>query len=284
MHTIARVALDPMIRIVSANTRLAAHVSRMAAAAFLLVSFTGCPFFLPPLPQGSSEFTVQVLAEYPHDRAAFTQGLVMDNGALFEGTGLFGQSTLRRVDLETGTVLQQINLANEFFGEGVTVLGDRIIQLTWLSNTGFVYDRTTFDLLDTFMYSTEGWGITHDGTRLIMSDGTSTIRFLDPQTFENIGSINVVDMNGPVIRLNELEYIAGEIWANVWLTDFIVVINPATGDVTASIDLTGLLSPEDLTEPVDVLNGIAYDAQNDRIFVTGKLWPKLFEIELVPIP
>lgn len=267
------------------NKQTFVKVRRNACLLMLVIPLAGCPFFFtptPPLPQGAAAFTVRVLAEYPHDRGAFTQGLVMDGDTLFEGTGLFGESTLRRVDLDTGSVLQMTNLRDEFFGEGVTTFGDRIIQLTWLSNTGFVYDKTSFELLETFFYPTEGWGITHDGAKLIMSDGTAAIHFLDPVSFENLGSISVFDENGPVVRLNELEYIDGEIWANVWLTDVIVIINPETGEVTASIDLSGLLSPEDLSEPVNVLNGIAFDALNDRVIVTGKLWPKIFEIELVP--
>jgi len=182
--------------------------------------------------------------------------------------------------LETGKVLQLYALPPQFFGEGVTVYGDEIIQLTWQSNTGFVYDKDSFKLLQTFNYPTEGWGITHDGERLIMSDGTSTLRFWDPQTYVEIGRIKVYDDDGPVVRLNELEYIQGEIYANVWQTNRIARIDPNTGQVTGWIDLAGL-SPQDSSQPVDVLNGIAYDAENDRLFVTGKLWPKLFEIKLI---
>jgi glutamine cyclotransferase len=173
-------------------------------------------------------------------------------------------------------------LEPQFFGEGVTILGDRIIQLTWRSRVGFVYDKRDFTLLQQFTYATEGWGITHDGTNLIMSDGTSTLYVLEPQTFGEIGRILVSDHNGPVVRLNELEYVRGEIYANIWQTDRIARIDPQTGRVTAWIDLSDLLSAEDRLQPVDVLNGIAYDAVQDRLLVTGKLWPKLFEIELVP--
>ena len=164
----------------------------------------------------------------------------------------------------------------------MTIYGDRILQLTWQSHVGFVYDKDSFELLREFSYSTEGWGITHDGTRLIMSDGTSTLHFLDPQTFEEIGQLNVTDSSGPVTMLNELEYVQREIYANVWETDRIARIAPETGRVVGWIDLSGLLTAEDVSEPVDVLNGIAYDADNGRLFVTGKLWPKLFEIELIP--
>lgn len=227
-------------------------------------------------------YTYRVVNAYPHDRGAFTQGLVYLDGTLYEGTGLYGQSSLRRVDLQTGAVLQQRDLDAQYFGEGIAVVGDRIMQLTWQSNVGFVYDRASFEPVDQWSYPTEGWGLTYDGTRLIMSDGTATLRFLDPQTFAEIGSIDVADANGPVTRLNELEYVNGEIWANVWQTDRIARIDPQTGGVVGWIDLTGLLSAEDRAEPVDVLNGIAYDAESKRVFVTGKLWPKLFEIEIVP--
>ncbi|MDY7018909.1 MAG: glutaminyl-peptide cyclotransferase [Chloroflexota bacterium] len=226
-------------------------------------------------------YTYKVINAYPHDRNAFTQGLVFENGFLYEGTGLHGRSTLRRVELETGDILQIRNLPARFFGEGVTTYGNKIVQLTWRSNVGFVYDKDSFELLREFNYQTEGWGITHDGKRLIMSDGTSTLHFLEPETFEEISQIEVYDNDGPVTRLNELEYIQGEIYANVWQTDNIAKIKPQTGQVIGWVELEGLLSLEDRSEPVGVLNGIAYDAKRDRLFVTGKLWPKLFEIELI---
>jgi len=226
-------------------------------------------------------YSYNVVNTYPHDRSAFTQGLVFEDGVLYEGTGLNGRSTLRRVELETGEVLQIHELPAQFFGEGVTVYGNDIIQLTWQSHVGFVYDRDSFELLQEFNYSTQGWGITHDGERLIMSDGTATLYFLDPETFEEIGRVGVYDNDGSVNRLNELEYVQGEIYANVWQTNCIARIDPQTGQVVGWIELKGLLTPEDRGEPVDVLNGIAYDADNARLFVTGKLWPKLFEIELI---
>lgn len=236
-----------------------------------------------PTPTGTVPvFTYQTVNVYPHDPTAFTQGLAYEGGMLYEGTGLRGHSTLRKVDMESGEVLQFLELQDLFFGEGVTVYGDRAIQLTWQSNTGFVYDKDSFELLQEFEYPTEGWGITHDGTRLIMSDGTSTLRFLDPHTFEETGRVEVFDEHGPVVSLNELEYVNGEVYANVWQTDRIAKVAPQTGQVLGWIDLTGLLTPEDRNRPVDVLNGIAYDSKNDRLFVTGKLWPKLFEIRLVP--
>jgi glutamine cyclotransferase len=226
----------------------------------------------------------RIVNVYPHDPEAFTQGLVFRDGILYEGTGLRGESTLRKVDLESGDVLQLYSLPPQYFGEGITIYGERVIQLTWQEETGFVYDKSSFDLLETFTYTTEGWGITHDGTRLIMSDGTATLYFWEPETFEEIGRVQVYDDVGPVVRLNELEYIQGQVYANIWQTDLVGIIDPQSGQVTAYVDLAGLLGPEDRIERVDVLNGIAYDAAGDRLFVTGKWWPKLFEIELVPPP
>jgi len=223
----------------------------------------------------------RIVNTYPHDPRAFTQGLVFADGILYEGTGLRGQSSLRKVDLKTGNILRVRQLSAHFFGEGITIYGNRVIQLTWRAKVGFVYDRQTFQLLDTFNYPTEGWGITHDGRSLIMSDGTSTLYLLDPQTFQEVDRLAVHTRDGPVSRLNELEYVQGEIYANVWKTDRIARISPQTGEVVGWIDLEGLLKPEDRNSRIDVLNGIAYDVENDRLFVTGKLWPKLFEIELV---
>ncbi len=226
-------------------------------------------------------YTYRVVNSFPHDPEAFTQGLVFEDGTLFEGTGLYRQSTLREVELETGVVLRSLSLDSQYFGEGITIYKDQVVQLTWRSNTGFLYDKDSFELLQTFSYSSEGWGITHDGIRLIVSDGTPTLYFWDPVTFEEIGRIEVHDQYGPVSRLNELEYVSGEVFANVWYTDLIARINPDTGRVTGWIDLEGLLESEQGVASADILNGIAYDAQNDRLFVTGKRWPKLFEIELV---
>ena len=229
------------------------------------------------------DLTFKVVNTYPHDRAAYTQGLIVDEGVLYEGTGLKGRSSLRRVELESGNVLHSVELGPEYFGEGVTTWNDQIIQLTWKSHLGFVYDKTTFRLLKTFTYPTEGWGLTHNGASLIMSDGTSTLHFMDPVTFQETKRITVTDQGQPVVNLNELEYVRGEILANVWQTDRIARIAPETGQVIGWIDLTGLLSQSDRLPSADaVLNGIAYDAGRDRLFVTGKLWPKLFEIKLVP--
>ncbi|MEB3274999.1 MAG: glutaminyl-peptide cyclotransferase [Prochlorothrix sp.] len=222
----------------------------------------------------------RVLQTYPHDPEAFTQGLLFHDGELYEGTGLWGRSSLRRVTLVTGEVQQQHNLANRYFGEGLTLWGDRLIQLTWRSGQGFVYDRASFELLQTFQYGTEGWGLTQDGQSLILSDGSDRLYFLDPDTFELRRFVVVREGDRPLQRLNELEYINGEVWANVWLETRIARIDPATGQVLAWVDLTGL-EPTVRANPDAVLNGIAYDAEADRLFVTGKLWPRLYEIEVV---
>jgi glutamine cyclotransferase len=206
---------------------------------------------------------------------------VYEDGWLYEGTGLKGDSSLRKVELSSGNVVQVLDLPSELFGEGVTVFDDRIIQLTWHANVGFIYDKDTFELLEQFQYPTEGWGITHDGSHLIMSDGTATLYILDPERMVEIDTIQVHDGNGPVIRLNELEYVDGELLANVWQTDLIARIDPETGQVTGWIDLTGLLTLDNPKHQVDVLNGIAYDTEGDRLFVTGKWWPRLYEIKLV---
>lgn len=243
-----------------------------------LVSLAGAS----ALPEQTPVHDYVIVKTYPHDNFAFTQGLVFSDGVLYEGTGLWGQSSLRKVTLESGKVLQYQPLAKEYFGEGITVFGDQIMQLTWQSKVGFIYDKHTFELLDTFTYPTEGWGLTHDGERLIMSDGSATLYFRHLETFAEIGRIDVYDENGPVYKLNELEYIKGEIYANIWHTDRIARIDPTTGRVTSWIDLAGLLEPGEVTNSEAVLNGIAYDGENDRLFVTGKLWPKLFEIKPVP--
>jgi len=244
-------------------------------------------------------YTYQVVKTYRHDPNAFTQGLVFENGFLYEGTGLNGRSTLRKVQLETGNILQIHKLTTKFFGEGITIYKDRIIQLTLRSNVGFVYDKDSFELLQKFNYPilrpgsepalslskgrAEGWGITHDGKRIIMSDGTSTLHFLDPETLKQTGSIKVHDDNVPVSKLNELEYVKGRIFANVWPTERIAIIAPQTGQVIGWINMKGLLNRKNSDQFVDVLNGIAYDDVGDRLFVTGKFWPKLFEIKLVPL-
>jgi glutamine cyclotransferase len=240
------------------------------------------PTEVPETKSSPTTYTYKIINSYPHDPAAFTQGLIYLDGVLYEGTGRYGQSSLREVDLETGNVQTLSAIPEQYFGEGITVFNDKIYQLTWKSQTGFIYDQDSFELLDTFTYPTEGWGLTHDGEQLIMSDGTNNLYFLDPETLEIKNQISIFnEQDQPIVRLNELEHINGEIYANIWQTNNIVLINPETGEVTGWIDLTGLLSPESLTQPADVLNGIAYDTENGRLFVTGKLWPTLFEIELV---
>jgi glutamine cyclotransferase len=227
-------------------------------------------------------YTYNIIKVYPHNETAFTQGLIFEDGVLYEGTGLYGQSTLRRVELETGNTLQLYTLPNQFFGEGITIFDDKIIQLTWKSNKGFVYDKNSFELLQEFTYPTEGWGITHDGNSLIMSDGTATLYFLDPETFTQVRQIEVHDNEiEPVTRLNELEYIQGKVYANIWLEEKIAIINPQNGHVIGWINLDGIQDLENL-DANSVLNGIAYDENRDRLFVTGKRWPQLFEVDLVP--
>ena len=236
-----------------------------------------------PGSQGAPVYTYRVLETYPHDPQAWTQGLVYYEGLLYEGTGLRGRSSLRVVELETGEVLQLQPLPDLYFGEGIAILGERIYQLTWQSNVGLIYELATFEQVGQFGYPTEGWGLTHDGAQLIMSDGTATLHFLDPTDLSEVRRVTAHDAAGPVVHLNELEFVRGEVWANVWTTDHIARIDPQSGAVLGWIDLSGLLSSADVTGPVEVLNGIAYDAAGDRIFVTGKLWPKLFQIEVLPI-
>ncbi len=253
----------------------------LTAAAILVLSLTAYILSSSKPANAPTQYTYNIINEFPHDTNAFTQGLVIDNGVLYEGTGLNGHSTLRRVELETGEVQQLYALSDEYFGEGITVFGDRIIQLTWQSHVGFVYNKNTFELLQNFTYPTEGWGITHDGTHLIMSDGTANLYFLDHETFERAGQISVTDAGSPVTKLNELEYIKGEIYANIWYEHKIAIINPQTGNIRAWIDLTGIAATEN-TSGGKVLNGIAYNANEDKLFVTGKKWSKLYEIQLTP--
>jgi glutamine cyclotransferase len=228
------------------------------------------------------EYTFAIVSAYPHDTTAFTQGLAYRDGFVYEGTGREGQSSLRKVRLETGEIIQQVNLDPDLFGEGITLLNDKVIQLTWKSEIGFVYDLSGFHLLRRFSYSGEGWGLATDGRELFMSDGTSEIRVLDRDTFQEKRRIRVHDGSTPVNQLNELEFVEGQIFANVWHSNRVARISPQTGDVVGWIDLTGLLSPMYRLEPEAVLNGIAYDPVRKRLFVTGKLWPRVFEIRLIP--
>lgn len=224
----------------------------------------------------------RVVRVYPHDPNAFTEGLEYRGGFLYEGTGLNGRSTLRKVELQSGKVLQEIHIDSQYFGEGITVLGQRIIELTLRAEKGFVYDRGTFRPTGTFDYPGEGWGLTNDGRQIFMSDGTAEIRCWNPETLRETRRFTVHDGKSSVDQLNELEFVRGEIFANVWLTDRIARISPLDGRVTGWIELAGLLpESERVSSGADVLEGIAYDSIGDRLFVTGKLWPKLFEIQLV---
>jgi glutaminyl-peptide cyclotransferase len=231
------------------------------------------------LARGSAVASFKVVAVYPHDANAFTQGLAIDAGQLYEGTGQYGASSVRRVDLASGRVEKQRALNGRYFGEGIAILGGLLYQLTWQNGVGVVYDLESFNVQRTFEYAGEGWGLTHDGQQLILSDGTATIRFLDPQTFAVVREIEVRDGGKPVIKLNELEYIDGEIWSNIWYEDRIARISPATGEVLGWIDLSTLY-PVTARSSEAVLNGIAYDAAAKRLFVTGKNWPQLYEIEV----
>lgn len=245
---------------------------------------------LPPLLAGQAgtakpvatapEYTYKVIHVFPHDPSAYTQGLFYHQGFLYEGTGLSGHSSLRKVKLETGEVVQRVDLAPEFFGEGVALLKNQILQLTWQSHVGFVYNLSDFHLVQQFSYEGEGWGLTSNGRDVFMSDGTAEIRVLDGRTFAEKRRLKVHDGNMPVTQLNELEWVEGEIFANVWHTDRIARISPQSGKVVGWINLKGLLSPMYRRQPEAVLNGIAYDPQGKRLFVTAKLWPSIFEIQL----
>ncbi len=228
--------------------------------------------------------TYKIIHTYPHDAQAFTQGLIYLDGHLYESTGLNGHSSLRMDDLETGRILQFQDVPSKYFAEGLTDWGSTLVQLTWETHVALVYDRFSFRFLRTLPYPGEGWGLTHDGTHLILSDGTADLRFLDPATFREVRRITVRDHGVPVKELNELEFVHGQIYANIWHSDRIARISPATGKVLGWIDLTGLLPPAEHSSPEAVLNGIAWDPVHDRLFVTGKLWPKLFEIKVISAP
>ena len=268
-------------------SRLGAALAGLASLAFAPAAFAQTATPASPStvsapaaqPARPPRYGYEVVAVHPHDPTAFTQGLEFHEGVLLESTGRH-PSSVRRVAVETGEVLAKRELDSQFFGEGLTAVGDRILTLTWQGGHGFVWGIDDLEPAGTFSYSGEGWGLTHDETRVILSDGTASLRFLDPNTLAQIGSVPVTYMGRPLDRLNELEFIEGEVWANVWQTDFIVRIDPATGVVTGVIDLTGLL-PDPVDDPADeVLNGIAWDPATRRLFVTGKNWPKLFEIRL----
>lgn len=232
----------------------------------------------------SGVYSYRVINTFPHDPAAFTQGLFFEDGVLFESTGQVGTSSIRKVRLEDGEVLQKRDVPPPYFGEGIVAWDGRLMELTWRSQKGFIYNQDSFEPLGEWQYAGEGWGLTRNDTHIIMSDGTPQLRFLDPETLEEDHRLMVTFQGQPLGQLNELEWIEGEVWANVWQTNIIVRINPESGVVTGRINLAGLLTREDIVQhQPDVLNGIAYDAETGRIFVTGKLWPKLFEIELAPL-
>jgi len=288
-------------KIQAATTRKKPRYSRTLIAAIALVAVVGAGFLIfasrTSEPEGKSnaaagdqssaardtrarQGSYEVVNSYPHDPTSFTQGLVWQNGGFYESTGLYGQSKLRRLEFPSGKVLKEVSVARDLFAEGLALVDNRLIQLTWTSHRGFVYDRDTLKLIQEFAYDTEGWGLTYDGKSLILSDGSSDLFYFDPQALKQVKKLHVT-MNGNAIpEINELEFIEGEIWANVWQTDMILRIDPATGQVKSFLDLKGILAPSDRTGREDVLNGIAYDSERKRIFVTGKLWPRIFEIRL----
>ena len=251
----------------------------------LVVTIAIATYACAPVSQaGVPEYTYEVVHSYPHDRTAFTEGLFYLDGFLYESTGIEGASSVRKVRLETGEVVQRHDLPSAYFGEGIIHWKDRLIQLTYKTEVGFVYNLSTFETERRFEYPGEGWAMTQDGKNIFMSDGTAQIRIWDPETLQELRRITVTDQGQPVPNVNELEWVKGEIYANIWETDRIARIDPATGRVVGWIDLAGLLNPNERIagpEGTDVLNGIAYDAKGNRLFVTGKRWPKLFEIRLV---
>jgi glutamine cyclotransferase len=258
------------------------HLLRWPAILLLVFSFSSsaCESEKPAAEKIVPVYGFEVVHTWAHDPDAFTQGLVFNSGNLIESTGQVGQSSLRRVALETGTVVQKVDVPRPYFAEGTTLLKGKIYQLTWQDHLGFIYDALTFDKIGQFNYEGEGWGLTTDGQSLILSDGSNRIRFLDADNFQVTKTIAVLDRSAPVNEINELEYIQGEIYANIWHADRIARIDPQTGRVVGWIDLRGLLAPSEVHDEEAVLNGIAYDESTGRIFVTGKLWPKLFEIRL----
>jgi glutaminyl-peptide cyclotransferase len=263
-------------------------MKRTCLSLVILFLLSACPPFLAgqtshqASANRAQEYTFTVVQVFPHDASAYTQGLAYRDGFLYEGTGRNGRSSLRKVRLETGEVLQQANLTSEFFGEGITLVKDRVLQLTWKSKVGFVYDLNDFHLLRKFSYSGEGWGLATDGREVFLSDGTSEIRVLDAETLREKRRFTVRDGSTPIDQLNELEFVEGQIFANLWHSNRIARISPQTGNVVGWIDLTGILSPVFHLDPEAVLNGIAYDPVRKRLFVTGKLWPSVFEVRLSP--
>lgn len=234
----------------------------------------------PPPNVPAAKYGYQIVNMWPHDSNAFTQGLILSDGKLLESTGQEGFSSLRRIDLETGKILKKVDVPVPYFAEGITLLNGKIYQLTWQHQLGFIYDAQSLERLGEFKYTGEGWGLTTDGKSLILSDGTTRLRFLDPSDFHVVRTITVHDGQTPVNELNELEFVQGEIYANVWHDNRIATIDPQSGRVTAWIDLNGMMPEGELQDPEAVLNGIAYDQVNNRLYVTGKLWPRVFEIRV----
>lgn len=269
--------------------QLRSALKRIAVLGVLLVSFASLDCQTKTITNRAAEnsgketvsrYGYEIVNSWPHDPNAFTQGLVFHEGRLIESTGREGRSSLRRVELETGKVLQRVDVPSPYFAEGITLFKGKIFQLTWQHQLGLIYDAESFEKTGEFTYTGEGWGLTTDGESLILSDGSNRIRFIDPEKFQITRSITVLDGRAPVNELNEIEYVQGEILANIWHDERIARIDPATGRVTDWINLSGLLRPNEVTDEEAVLNGIAYDAKSNRIFVTGKLWPKIFEIRL----
>lgn len=258
--------------------------------AVILASLTSCSLLTKPTPEIIpavpnplvQNLGYEILATLPHDPACYTQGLVIDEGVFFESCGLYGQSSLRKVDPTSGVVQAETELDTSYFAEGLVLLEGKLYQLTWKENTGFVYNANTLELLRTFNYQTEGWGLTTDGSALILSDGSNTLYWVDPGTMHVVRQVNVSYQGQPVEYLNELEYINGTIFANIYLTDTIVAIDPDDGSVVSLIDLTGLRPEQNLGMQGEVLNGIAYDSINDKLYLTGKNWPNLYEVRLLP--
>jgi len=227
-------------------------------------------------------YSFNIVATYPHDESAFTQGLVYHGGLLYEGTGLYGKSSMRVTELKTGGIIEQVDLPDDYFGEGMTIMGDMVYQVTWKENTGFIYSIDDLMELRSFSYGGEGWGLTHDGNHLVLSNGSSTLSFIDPETFQIVRTVDVTYDDEHVSSLNELEYINGLVYANIWQLDQIVIIDPDDGAAVGWIELDGIEEHLDSIQGIDVLNGIAYNYETGRLLVTGKLWPNVFEIELVP--
>lgn len=266
-------------------SNLLLSLPKIAAGSFLFLlsivtlNCQGSPTAAPPS-EKVSVYGYEVVHVFPHDRNAFLQGLVFHEGNFLESTGEVGRSSLRRVQIDSGSVLQKVDVPPPYFAEGITLLKGNIYQLTWQHQLGFVYDALTFDKTGQFKYAGEGWGLANDGQSLILSDGTNRIRFLDPDNFQVTKTIEVLDGHTAIAELNELEYVQGEIYANIWHADRIARIDPKTGKVVGWINLAGLLKPGEVQDEEAVLNGIAYDEASSRLFITGKLWPKIFEIRL----